>query len=115
MASRNYVIDNKAQVIYANVASLTEKQLKAIKNYIALGYQLKEKVKTTDEKMKKENVVAFLNSNGTKEQIDKFNAIMNEPVIDKDTKQPKMLKDGTPKKKGYVAALQYFKKQFPNY
>ena len=46
MASRNYVIDNKAQVIYANVASLTEKQLKAIKNYIALGYQLKEKVKT---------------------------------------------------------------------
>lgn len=115
MASRNYVIDNKAQVIYANVASLTEKQLKAIKNYIALGYQLKEKVKTTDEKMKKENVVAFLNANGTKEQIDKFNTIMNEPVIDKDTKQPKMLKDGTPKKKGYVAALQYFKKQFPNY
>lgn len=115
MASKNYVIDNKEKAIYANIASLTEKQVKAIKNYLALGYVLKEKVKTPNEKMKKENVVAYLTANGTKEQIDNFNAIMEEIVIDKDTKQPKTLKDGTPKKKGYIAALQYFKKEFPNY
>lgn len=115
MASKNYVIDKEEKVIYANVASLTEKQVKAIKNYLALGYTLTEKEKTPNEKMKKENVVAYLNENGTQAQIAKFNEIMEEIVIDKETKQPKKLKDGTPKKKGYVAALQYFKKQFPDY
>lgn len=115
MDRKNFTVDNVAKIVYAKVGNLTEKQLKVVHNYLALGYVLEEKVKVSNGKMEKEKVVAYLEANGTPEQIEKFNTIMNETVVDKKTGLPKLLKSGEPKKKGYVAALQYFKKQFPDY
>lgn len=106
----NYIIDSKKMIITAKVGSLTEKQTKKIRNYIALGYTLEEYVKPINEKFKKENVIKYLNEHGTEEQKKKFNKVMNEP-----TKKGTLKKDGTPKTKGFVAGLQYFKEQFPDY
>lgn len=114
--AKNYEVDNKNKVIYAKVESLTEKQIKTIRNYIALGYSLQEKKKeTANGKFKKEAVIAYIEANGTEEQKARFYGIMEEPARDKDSGEIILTKEGTQKKKGYIASLKYFQSQFPNY
>ena len=42
----------------------------------------------------------------------KFKAIQEEPAIDKATGAAKTYKNGKPRKKGYVAALKWFKEEY---
>lgn len=137
-AKRFEIKDNK---IIAKMSQLTEADIKAIKNYQALfNYELVEYVapELTDEeraekkkaeeekiaksKYSKKNLEKFIKENGTKEQIEKFNSIQDEIAIDDITNKPKVWekdtklhKKGEPKKKGYIAAIQYAKEQFPQY
>ena len=59
----------------------------------------------------KENVAKFLKSKGADVEK-KFKAIQEEPAIDKDTGAAKTYKNGKPRKKGYVAALKWFKDEY---
>ena len=106
----NYTIDKKNKIVVAKVGNLTENQLKIVRNYIGLGYTLQEYVKPKTDKFKREVVEKYLKENGTQKQIETYNKIINEPCKNGGTK-----KDGTPKTKGYVAGLKYFKSEFPKY
>lgn len=112
----NYSVRNN--IVYARVKDLTEEELRAVKNYKALGYELKEtkeKIKKpVNEKYTKSAVKKFLEEHGTKEQIKKYDELYNAPVM-QDGK-PKTLKDGkTVKVKGHIGTLAWFKKTFPEY
>ena len=69
MAKANYTVEGNK--VIANIAELTEKELTAVKNYMALGYTLEEKkvakkTKSIDE-MREE-------LKDDKETLEKFNA-----------------------------------------
>lgn len=104
--------------VIAKVAELSEKELQAVKNYIALGYTLEEfkkEKKEPNEAFKAATIQSWLEENGTKAQQKAYWDMFNAPVIDPKTKLPKKKKDGTKKVKGHVATLAWFKKEFPNY
>ena len=88
----NYVVYEKSKKILAEVAELTEKELKAVMNYQALGYKLVGK-KEKDE---------------TKETAKRVNAEYVKKYLEKD----KTALDTFTKKKG-VEALQWFKANYP--
>ena len=137
-AKRFEIKDNK---IIAKMSKLTEADIKAIKNYQALfGYELVEYVapelskeeraekkkaaeeKNAKSKYSKKNLEKYIKENGTEEQIENFYSIQEEIAIDEATNKPKVWskdtkthKKGEPKKKGYIAAIQYAKEQFPKY
>ena len=122
MAKANYTVDNAKKIIVVKMETATEKDMRAVMNYQKLGYTIKpfEKVKKTEEELKaskfsKGNVEKYLDKNGTPEQKARYKAIKEEQVIDKETNEPKFTKTGKPVKKGYIAALKYFRKEFPDY
>ena len=39
---KQYCVDAKKKVVVANVSKLTDSELQAVKNYVALGYKLEE-------------------------------------------------------------------------
>ena len=43
MAKKNYSVSNYKMTVTAEVATLSEEDLKAVKNYVALGYKLVNK------------------------------------------------------------------------
>lgn len=108
----------KGKDIIAKMDLLGEKDLKVIKNYIALGYNLieykKEKKETKDYYTQKA-VEEWLKENATEEQIEEYNKIYNEPTKDKETGEPILKKDGKPKVKGFIATFHWLRKTFPNY
>lgn len=112
----NYTLEGKK--VIAKVASLSEKELQAVKNYLALGYELvefKKEKKDPQEAFKAKTIQVWLDENATKAQKKEYWDRFNAPVIDKNTGKQKTKKDGTPKVKGHVATLAWFKKEFPNY
>lgn len=108
----------KGKDIIAKMDLLGEKDLKVIKNYIALGYNLveyKKEKKETKEYYKKEAIEEWLNKNATEEQIEEYRKIYNEPMKDKKTGEPMLKKDGTPRVNGFIATFHWLRKTFPNY
>lgn len=105
------------ETVYAKIADLDEKELRAVINYKKLGYKIvepKEK-KEPKEAFKQETIQKWLEENATKEQIKTYWEKYNAPVIDKSTKEPKRNSNGEIKKKGHVATFSWFKATFPNY
>jgi hypothetical protein len=112
----NYKVEGKK--VIAKVALLSEKELAAIKNYIALGYTLEEykpEKKVPKEAFKAQTIQKWLKENGTEEQQKKYWKLFNDPVLDKVTGEPLKKKDGTNRVKGHVATFAWFKKEFPKY
>ena len=130
---KNYSIDGKK--IYAAVVALSEKELKEVKNYIALGYELipvEKKTKTKEEKeaeaaanpYSKQNVEAFLKEKYEDtlyaEYLKRYNEQAGTNRFRKNSKgvvealedKPKFLKDGTPKAKGFANCIGWFREQF---
>ena len=117
MAERkNYcIIDDAKQTITFVADKLTKKEQETIKGLIAIGYKAN---RTTAEKLypakniyTKENVEKFLKTKG-KEAEATFAAKKEEIAIDKKTGAAKTYSNGKPRKKGYVAALKWFKEQY---
>lgn len=108
----NYTLDNENKKIIVKMESATDKDMKAIINFQKIGYEItpyvKEK-KATNPKYKKDVITEYIEKNGTKEQIKNFYDVQNEIV------KGKFLKNGEPKKKGYIAGYKYFKSIFPKY
>lgn len=81
MAKANYTVEGNK--VIANIAELTEKELTAVKNYMALGYTLEEKKVAKKTKSIDEMREELKND---KETLDKFDAAYA-------TKAPKGNKD----------------------
>ena len=142
MAKSNYTVDNTQKKIFAEVAKLNKKELAAVKNYIALGYAIVEPVKKDltkaerEEKKAKDEAAREANPY-SKINIEKFlKQEVNEALWEEYTKRyneqagtnrtiknekgervkldddPKFLKDGTPKKKGFANCIGWFRKMF---
>ena len=104
--------------VIAKVALLSEKELAAVKNYMALGYTLEEykaEKKAPKEAFKAETIQKWLKEHGTEKQQKDYWELFNEPVVDKVTGETLKKKDGTVRKKGHVATFAWFKKEFPKY
>lgn len=118
MAEKNYKISGKK--IYAVVPNLKAAEIKAIKNYVALGYEIVEVEAPKKEKKESaytaEKVVAFLKQKGNEELFAEYERRYNEQAGTNRTKdgkpiadEPKFLKDGTPKKKGFANCIGWFR------
>ena len=80
---QRFIVDNENETIIAKMESLTDKDVKILKNYKLLGYNVipyeKPKAEETEEKIYTEpNVRKFLEEKGTKEQQKKFDKLYNE-------------------------------------
>lgn len=131
---KNYkVIGNE---IHAVILKLTEKETKEVKKYIDLGFKLVVKqpvAKTKEEKAaeqkanpySKENVEAFLKGLKDQKYWETYYARYNEQagtnrkqknkdtgVVESIADEPKYLKDGNPKLKGYANCIGWFKENF---
>lgn len=106
------IVDDTKQTITFAAEKLTKKEQETVKGLIAIGYKVirktAEEIYPKKEIYTKENVEKFLKAQG-KDVENKFNAIKEEPATDKDTGAVKTYKNGKPRKKGYVAALKWFK------
>ena len=139
---RNYSINNEEQAVYAVVVKLSAKEKKEIKNYLDLGYKLvpiEPKVRTKEEvkEAKKaaeeakaanpysqQNVEKFLQNKGNEALWAEYQQRYNEQagtnrhrknkkgVVEPLPDEPKFLKDGTPKNKGFANCIGWFKAQF---
>lgn len=132
MAEKNYSIDGKK--VYATITKLTATELKTIKKYLDLGYELVEveaKKITKEEKaakaaenpFSKQNVEKFLKQAGNEALYTEYQARYNEQAGTNRKQtingkvvalpdEPKKLKDGTPKKKGYANCIGWFRDKF---
>lgn len=127
MAKVNYRIDGNK--ILFNAERVSPKELKVIKKLAdGLGYELvpeiPEKEKKEPNPIWKESAIRnYLSEYGTKKQQETFEKKYSAPVLDKEGKPvfyKKDSQDGKHKKgdariKGYVAVIQWFKKEFPDY
>lgn len=104
---KSYVIDNERKVIVANMQRIGDKQLNTISKYIKLGYTLKEYEAPKKAEYTKENIIKVLEARP--ELLELYNAVCNEPVIDKETNEPKKLKNGEIKTKGHIAGIKWYK------
>lgn len=90
-----YTVDNKRHVVKADVAKLSEKDVKLVSKYIALGYTLEDT--PTVKIYTKKNIEKFIKDN----HIEGFD-------FDKLAKE----KNDNGKAKGFVYALKVFRKAY---
>lgn len=91
--AKHYKIDGNK--IIANVKSLTEAEMKAVKNYIGLGFELVEGViktekKPTNDDYVEETVRKNVYKYGTTAEQEKYEELYNRPVVDKNTGKKKV-------------------------
>lgn len=154
---KNYEI--KGNKVIVKLEQLTDKDMAAVKNAVALGLELvpyvkpKKEPKDTNSKLTAEAVQKYLKEHGTKEQQNKYWEIYNEQatneegnplfyknnvyktetietgdldengkpkkttqrVKDENGKNIILHKKGEPRKKGHIATLYWFKKEFKEY
>lgn len=142
--AKKYTVNGKR--VFANILALNERELKEVKRYLELGYELveveAEKLtkeqkherakanKAAREKEAKENpysrinVEAFLKKPENKKYWDEYQSRYNEQAGTnrkrKDKKgeivelkdEPKYLKDGNPKVKGFANCIGWFTDNF---
>lgn len=125
----HYEAKLKEKIVVAEIEKLTDAELKAVKNYMALGFEMQPLVKTKkkveiaseEEKLKNPysttNVRKYLAEEGTKAQQEKYWELYNEKtenIYKKDSKDGKH-KKGDARVKGHVYTLKWFKETFPGY
>ena len=109
--AQRYTVDTTTKEIKAIVSELSEKEIQAVNNYMALGFTL---IPTEPQKKEKSNKGLF-----TKAQIMKyikekkldfdFEALMKEPC---ENPKPTKRKRKVPPTKGYVYALKEFRDKY---
>ena len=139
---RNYSINNEEQAVYEVVVKLSAKEKKEIKNYLDLGYKLvpvEPKVRTKEEieEAKKaaaeakaanpysqQNIEKFLQNKGNEALWAEYQKRYNEQagtnrhrknkkgVVEPLTDEPKFLKSGERKKKGFANCVGWFQEHF---
>lgn len=112
-ARKSYcIVDDTKQTVTFVAEKLTKKEQATVKGLIAIGYdpirKSAEELYPAKNIYTKENVEKFLAAKG-KEAKAQFDKIKDEPAVDKETGAVKTYANGKPRKKGYVAALKWFK------
>lgn len=104
-----YEVNEANKTIVVNMKRITDSQIKVIKNYLEFGYKLVEykPTKNDSEEFTAKTIEKVL-KNRTELQ-DLFKSICNEVVIDKETGETKLKKDGKPKTKGHIAGFKWYK------
>lgn len=135
MSKKHYEVNNANKQIRACIELLTDAELKIVKNYISLGYELvgtekPKKEKATPEEQKNNplsavNVQKYLKANATAEQQEQYWKLYNKQAKDKKTKElvfyknddtkNKKYKAGDPKPVGHIGTIRWFKETFPEY
>ena len=128
MATTNYRVEGNE--IHFDPMKITKAEAKAIKKLQDFfGYVIVPETAKKEEKEKSgiwtaAAIQEFLNKNGTKAQIEKYWKLHDEPMLDKETKKPLLIKKDNPKTgkkagevrvKGHIATLKWFSEQFPKY
>lgn len=99
---KHYAIDNKSQKIYADVEKLTPKEIRAIKNYKALGYNLVEYKEEKQPKYTNDNMIDYIRKNAKNVEVE-LQAYENAKQLPS--------KDGAGTQ-GFMGAYRYFKKTY---
>ena len=144
-AAKKYTVDNKERKIFATIAKLSPADLKEIKNYIALGYEIVDveppkltkeekaeraaankaaKAKAEEENpFSQKNIEAFLQKDENKALYAEYQTRYNEQAgtnrsrkingkVERIPDEPKYLKSGKPKKKGFANCIGWFTDKF---
>lgn len=106
----NYEI--KGKVIYADIQKLTDKEVKLLSKYVALGYTVEEKEEEETKKKTLTNAYILGYLKDDEKAIKTYNDIMNEPATDKNGKT-KLTSKGKVVKKGFNAGRHWFCKNYP--
>lgn len=106
----NYEI--KGKTIYANIEKLTDKEVKLLSKYVALGYTVEEKEE--EETKKKTLTDAYIREYLAKDEeaLETYKKIIKEPAKDKNGKT-KLTSKGKVVKKGFNAGRHWFCKNHP--
>lgn len=106
----NYEI--KGKTIYANIEKLTDKEVKLLSKYVALGYTVEEKEEEETKKktLKNADILEYLGED--EKAIATYKEIMKEPATDKNGKT-KLTSTGKVVKKGFNAGRYWFCKNYP--
>lgn len=115
MAKKSYcIIDDENLTVTFVPEKMTKKDIETVKVLIELGYKAKrttvEKMYPKNELFTKENVYKFLKSKG-EDELNKFKEKENENAVDKNG-IAKTYANGNPRKKGFIGALQEFRKEY---
>ena len=96
---KQFEVDKENKTIVANVEKLTDKELQAVKNYVAIGYTLEDRTVKAKSKgiYTKENIEKFLKDNkDIKFDIEAYSNELNDKG----------------KKKGFIYAQRVFRKEY---
>jgi hypothetical protein len=106
----NYEI--KGKVIFADIQKLTDKEVKLLSKYVALGYTVEEKEEEETKKktLKDSDILEYLKDN--KEALETYKKIKDTPAVDKKGKVKKTSRDNVVKR-GFNAGRFWFCKNFP--
>lgn len=109
----SYKIDNETKTIYADIATISNEDWEIVLRCQQIGYKVVNKKirtrKTVNKNNSKKNrptnaeMKAYLDEHGTEEQKAKYNELYTT------------IKPGKARPGGYLAAVQYFLKEFPDY
>lgn len=116
--AKHYTVEGNK--ILVEIEKLTAKELAAVQNYKALGYDLFEVTKTKEDKepnpaWTKKGIEAFLKKNATEEQMKEYKALVERPAISKKTGKAIINKDGSIRKVGIVGCFSWLKENFEEY
>ena len=106
----NYEI--KGKVIFADIQRLTDKEVKLLSKYVALGYTVEEKEEEETKKKTLTNAYILEYLKGDEKAITTYNEVVNEPATDKNGKT-KLTSKGKVVKKGFNAGRHWFCKNYP--
>lgn len=115
MAKKSYcIIDDENLTVTFVPEKMTKKDIETTKVLIELGYKAKrvtvDEMYPKNDLFTKENVYKFLENKG-EEEVNKFKEKENENAVDENG-VIKKYKNGKPRKKGFIGALQDFRKEY---
>ena len=115
MAKKSYcIIDDENLTVTFVPDKMTKKDIETTKVLIELGYKAKritiDEMYPKKDLFTKENIYKFLEHKG-EDELYKFKEKENETAVDKNG-VIKRYKNGDPRKKGFIGALQDFRKEY---
>ena len=95
---KQYEVDSKKKIVKANVKNLNQKEIQAVNNYVAIGYELVDTTIKAKSKgiYTKANIEKYIKAKGIKFDIKALSDELNE--------------EG--KKKGFIYAQRVFRKTY---
>lgn len=104
---KSFEVDEIKKIVIVNMKKITDKQLDMVNKYQKIGFTVKTYVPEKKNEYTRNSILEALKDKP--ELIKAYNDVCNEPVIDKETGKPKLLKNGNVKTKGHIAGVKWYK------